>query len=125
MWAHEEGGQPEHEAIERGEIRRTLSGAIADQELMLEQERLSCDPAHAARAEEFREGNEQMDRQEEQIAHELKLSRRPICTRLHHSGDSCQNLPIRHSQVRGLVLERGGRSCWCYGAGSLGLEFAP
>ena len=54
---------------------------------MLEQERLSCDPAHAARAEEFGEGNEQMDRQEEQIAHELKLSRGPICTRLHHSGD--------------------------------------
>jgi hypothetical protein len=100
MWAHEEGGQPEHKAIERGEIRRTLSGAIADQELMLEQERLSCDPAHAARAEEFREGSEQMDRQEEQIAHELKLSRRPICTRLHHSCDSHQNLPIRHPHVR-------------------------
>jgi hypothetical protein len=31
MWAHEEGGQPEHKAIERGEMRRTLSGAIADQ----------------------------------------------------------------------------------------------
>jgi hypothetical protein len=72
MWAHEEGGQPEHKAIERGEIRRTLSGAIGDQELMLEQERFSCGPAHAARAEEFREGNEQMDRQEE-IAHELKI----------------------------------------------------
>ena len=53
MWAHGAGGQPEHKAIERGEIRRTLSGAIADQELMLEQESLSCDPAHAARAEEF------------------------------------------------------------------------
>jgi hypothetical protein len=37
------------------------------------QERLSCDPAHAARAEKFREGNKQMDRQEEQIAHELKI----------------------------------------------------
>src|SRR6202047_5449140 len=105
MWAHEEGGQPEHKAIERGEIRRTLSGAIADQELMLEQERLSCDPAHAAGAEEFREGNEQMDRQEKQIAHELKLSRRPICTRLHHSGDSRQNLPIRHPQVKEKLSE--------------------
>src|ERR1700674_1548893 len=102
MWAHEEAGQPERKALERGEIRHTLSGAIADQELMLEQERLSCDPAHAARAEEFREGNEQMDRQEEQIAHELKLSRRPICTRLHHSGDSRQNLPIRHPLVKRL-----------------------
>jgi hypothetical protein len=27
----EEGGQPEHRAIKHGEIRRTLSGAIADQ----------------------------------------------------------------------------------------------
>jgi hypothetical protein len=78
MWAHEESGQPEHKAIKHREIRRTLSGAIADQESMLEQERLRYDPAHAARAEEFREGNEQMDRQEEQIAHELKLSCRPI-----------------------------------------------
>src|ERR1700682_477816 len=96
MWAHEEGGQPEHKAIERGEMRRTLSGAIAEQELMLEQERLSCDPAHAARAEEFREGNEQMDRQESRSRMSWKLSRRPICTRLHHSGDLRQNLPIRH-----------------------------
>jgi hypothetical protein len=34
MWAHKEGSQPEPKAIEHGEIRRTLSGAIADQELM-------------------------------------------------------------------------------------------
>jgi hypothetical protein len=40
---------------------------------MFEQERFSCDPAHAARAEELREGHEQMDRQEEQIAHELEI----------------------------------------------------
>jgi hypothetical protein len=48
--------------------RRTTSLSIS------KQERLSCDPAHTARAEEFREGNEQMDRQEEQIAHELKIN---------------------------------------------------
>jgi hypothetical protein len=36
MWAHKEGSQPEHKAIEHGEIRRTLSGAIADQELMFD-----------------------------------------------------------------------------------------
>jgi hypothetical protein len=72
MWAHKEGSQPEHKAIEHGEIRRTLSGAIADQELMFEQERFSYDLARSARVEEFREGHEQMDRQEEQIAHELE-----------------------------------------------------
>src|SRR5207344_1476759 len=44
MWAHKEGSQPEHKAIEHGEIRRTLSGAIADQELMFEQERFSLIP---------------------------------------------------------------------------------
>jgi hypothetical protein len=30
MWAQEEGRQPEHKAIEHGEIGRTVSGAIAD-----------------------------------------------------------------------------------------------
>src|ERR1700751_4386000 len=74
MWAHKEGRQPEHKAIEHGEIRRTLSGAIADQELMFEQERFSYDLARAAQTEEFREGHEQMDRQEEQIAHEYYLA---------------------------------------------------
>src|ERR1700751_3332738 len=72
MWAHKEGSQPEHKAIEHGEIQRTLSGAIADQELMFEQERFSYDLARSARAEAFREGHEQMDRQEEQITHELE-----------------------------------------------------
>ena len=71
--ADEDGGQSEHRAIERGEIRGALSGAIADQELMPEQQRLCCDPAHAARPEEFREGDEQMDCQEEKIAHELQV----------------------------------------------------
>ena len=36
---------------------------------MLEQQRLRSDTAYAARAEEFRADNEQVDRQEEQIAH--------------------------------------------------------
>ena len=87
MWAHQEGSQPEHKAIEHGEVRRTLSGAIADQELMFEQERFSCDLARAARAEEFREGHEQMDRHEEQIAHELKIIM-PACAVESYGGRS-------------------------------------
>jgi hypothetical protein len=55
------------------------------------QERFSYDLARSARAEEFREGHEQMDRQEEQIAHELEtILPANLHTRLHHSGDSCQ-----------------------------------
>src|ERR1700751_2229417 len=99
MWAHKEGSQPEHKAIEHGEIRRTLSGAIADQELMFEQERFSYDLARSARAEEFREGHEQMDRQEEQIAHELETI---LPATLHKTAPQRRfmpNLPIRHPQV--------------------------
>jgi len=73
MWAHKEGRQPEHKAIERSEIGRASPGLAADQKLMLEQDGLSCKPSHASRAEQFREGNEQMDRQDEQIAHEGKI----------------------------------------------------
>jgi hypothetical protein len=61
------------------------------QELMLEQERVSCDPAHAARAEEFREGNEQMDRQEEQ-SHELKII---TPANLHKTAPSTGSAPPR------------------------------
>jgi hypothetical protein len=50
---------------ERSEIGRASPGPVAGQQLMLEQERLSCNPSHASRAEQFREGNEQMDRQDE------------------------------------------------------------
>ena len=42
-------------------------------ELMLEQQRFRDDGADATRAEEFREGDKQMDRQEEQIAHESNI----------------------------------------------------
>jgi hypothetical protein len=96
MWAHKEGSQPEHKAIEHGEIRRTLSGAIADQELMFEHERFSYDLARSARAEEFREGHEQMDRQEEQIAHELETI---LPANLHKTAPQRRfmpNWPIRH-----------------------------
>jgi cytidylate kinase len=40
---------------------------------MLEQQRLRSDTADAARAEEFREGDKQVDRQEKQIAHESNV----------------------------------------------------
>ena len=99
MWAHKEGRQPEHEAIEHGEIRRTLSGAIANQELMFEQERFSHDLARSARAEEFRESHEQMDRQEEQVAHRLETI---LPANLHKTAPRRRfmpNLPIRHPQA--------------------------
>src|ERR1700741_254040 len=108
MWAHKEGRQPEHKAIEHGEIRRTLSEAIADHELMFEHERFSYDLARSARAEEFREDHEQMDRQGKQIAHELETI---LPANLHKTAPQRRfmpNLPIRHPQGRKTRLDAPG-----------------
>jgi len=51
------------------QIRGALSAAIADHELMFEKQGLRGEGADATRTEESREGDKQMDRQEEQIAH--------------------------------------------------------
>ena len=40
---------------------------------MFEQDELSCHLSHTTRTEEFGEGNEQMDRQDERIAHEGQI----------------------------------------------------
>ena len=50
-----------------------MSGAIADHELMLEQQRFRSEGADTTRTEEFRDGGKQMDRQEEQVAHESNV----------------------------------------------------
>ena len=38
VWSDEQGDQPEHEAIERGQIRGAAARAIADDDLLLEQQ---------------------------------------------------------------------------------------
>ena len=66
---HEQRGQAEDEAIELRQIRRTLSGAIADEQLVLQQQRLCGDGAYATRAEQLREGHEEVDREDDEVAH--------------------------------------------------------
>ena len=65
MRAHKEGDQSKHEAIERSEIWGALSGTIGDEQLLLEQQRLGGNGTGATRAEQFREGDEQVDREEQ------------------------------------------------------------
>jgi len=72
--AYEQRGQSEHNLVEAGQIRCALSGTINDHELMLEQQRFRSDGACATRAEEFRDGDEQVDYQEEPIAHQANRS---------------------------------------------------
>ncbi len=67
--AHEQRGQSEHEAIERGQIRGALSRAITDQDLVLEQQRLRSDGTYATWPEEFHKGDQQVDSEHEEVAH--------------------------------------------------------
>ena len=69
MWPHEQGRQPENKAIEGGQVRGTLSGATTNQQLMFEQQRFRGNGAHASRTEQFCEGDEEVYRQKDQIAH--------------------------------------------------------
>ena len=66
---HEQRGQPDKEAIERGQVRRALSGSITDQKLMLEQKRLCGDRSYTTWAEKLREGYEQVNGEDEEFAH--------------------------------------------------------
>ena len=68
VWSHEQGGQPEHQAIGRALVRCSLSGTIAHQQLMFERQRFRGNSADATRAKEFRQRDEQVYRQKDQIA---------------------------------------------------------
>ena len=65
---HEQRGQRDQDAIERSQIRRSLSGSITDQKLMFEQKRFRGDGAYTTWAEQLLECDEQVDCQE-QISH--------------------------------------------------------
>jgi hypothetical protein len=69
MRAHKQRGQAEEEAIGRSEIGRPLPGAIADEQLVLEQQGLGGDGADAAGAQEPREGDQQVDGKDEDFSH--------------------------------------------------------
>jgi hypothetical protein len=62
-------GQAEDEAIDGREIGRPLPGAIADEQLVFEQQRLGGDGADAAGAKELREGDQQVDGKDEDFPH--------------------------------------------------------
>ena len=65
LGTHEWCGQPENEPIERAEIGRALSGAIADEQLMLEKQGLCSDGACATGSKEFCESDNQVNGKDE------------------------------------------------------------
>ena len=67
--AHEQRGEDEDDPIELGQIRRAPPGSITDQKLMFEQQRLCGDGAYATGAKELRERDDQVDGEDEDVAH--------------------------------------------------------
>jgi hypothetical protein len=70
--AHEQRREAENEAIDGCEIGRPLPGAITDEQLVLEQQGLGgdgADAAGAAGAKELREGDQQVNGQDEDFSH--------------------------------------------------------
>ena len=57
------------DAVPRGEIRRSLPGAIHDQELVLEEKRLRNYGTDAARSEQPGQSGDEVDEKNDQITH--------------------------------------------------------
>jgi len=67
--AHEQRREAENEAIDGGEIGRPLPGAIADEQLVLQQQGLRGDGADATGAKELRKGDQQVDGKDDDFSH--------------------------------------------------------
>jgi len=67
--AHEQRGQAEEKAIGGSEIGRPLPGAIADEQLVPEQQGLGGDGADATGTEQLGEGDQQADGKDEDFSH--------------------------------------------------------
>ena len=85
--AHEERTHAGEDPIESAEVRRALTGATQDQELLLDQERLGDHGARTAGAYQPSQGGDQVDQQDEKVAHRDILATSPRITRRDFSTD--------------------------------------
>ena len=87
------GTQPERQPagkdpVRRGQIRRSLAGAIQDQELMLKQKRLGNKGTGTPRSEQTSQASDEMDEQDDQIAHHRIVAGREIPTNYERNNNS-------------------------------------
>jgi len=62
---HEGRNQSDDESVPRCQIRSTLSRTIADDQLLLEKQRFRSDGSNTARAHHLRDGDDEMDEEDE------------------------------------------------------------
>ena len=80
-WFHEQGDQPEDDAVKRGQVWRPSPGPIPDLQLMFEQQRLRHERTDATRPAQARERDEQMN---------LRGRLARAWTQTYHAGPSAQ-----------------------------------
>ena len=80
--AHEERTHAGEDTVRCAEIRRAVSRAIENEQLLLDQKRFGDDRPQTARAQQPSEGGDQVDAQDEQVAHRHILATSPRITKL-------------------------------------------
>jgi hypothetical protein len=84
--------------IRCAEVRRPLTRAIENQQLLLDQQRFGDDRPQTAGAHQPSEGGDQVDEQDEQVAHRHILATSPRITKLDNLTGLRGWLAIRHPQ---------------------------
>jgi len=96
---HEQRDQSEHESIDCGQGRGASTGTAADDQLVLQQQRLGNDGANATGPREPGQGNEQLHREKKHVAHRGgRLSETAVSTRLLELGAAGYDQRIRTPQ---------------------------
>ena len=85
--AHEQRTDTGEDPIRRSEVWRALTGARQNQELLLHQERLGDHGASAAGAQQPSQCDDQVNQQDDQVAHRDILATSPRITRRDISTD--------------------------------------
>ena len=80
--AHEQRTHAGQDPIQCAEIRRPVSRAIENEQLLLDQERFGHDRPQTTGAQQPSEGGDQVDEQDEQVAHRHILATCPTIAKL-------------------------------------------
>lgn len=100
-WTHQQRAQPGNYAIQCSQVRPTLSRAIDDQELLLDQQRLSNDRPCTAGSQQPGNSRKEVEEQNSEFAHGFHIvADSRALTRLGLNRDFGYELRIRHRHVR-------------------------
>ena len=83
--------QPGNDSVHGAKVRRSLTRALEDQQLVLDEQRLSDDGTSTAGSNEFGDRGDEMDKQNDRVAHADIVAITSSLTRLGKPWDLCAN----------------------------------